>query len=236
MRQRSEHINCPIQQTARIRSRNSRLKVPRLWRILDRSTDLKTRKRRNMVNSIFKPFINGFFAFIGRIVLQSRLPSYELHAFRGVAMDLATAELWMQEALSEARKAKAMGEVQVGAVVLLNEKIIGRGYNSPIQTNDPTAHAEIVAVRQAARNSTNYRLPGSILIVTIEPCIMCVGAMIQARVEHLIYGAADPKAGAVRSCYKLADNNSLNHKIHVTSGILEKECGSLMRSFFASRR
>jgi len=151
-------------------------------------------------------------------------------------MDLATAECWMREALSEARKAESEGEVPVGAVVLLNEKIIGRGHNHPILEHDPTAHAEIIALRQATHNYANYRLPGSILIVTIEPCIMCVGAMILARVEEVIYGAADPKSGAVRSCYQIADDNRLNHKIQVRSGILEEECGSLMSSFFASRR
>jgi len=151
-------------------------------------------------------------------------------------MDSATAKLWMQEALAEARKAENLGEVPIGAIVLVNEKIVGRGFNSSIRMHDPTAHAEIVALRQAAYNSANYRIPGSILITTIEPCIMCVGAMIQARVEHLIYGAADPKAGAVHSCYHLAEENTLNHRIEVTSGILEKECGSLMTAFFASRR
>lgn len=151
-------------------------------------------------------------------------------------MDLATAECWMREAIEEARKAESEGEVPVGAVVLLNEKIVGRGHNHPIREHDPTAHAEIMALRQATHNNANYRLPGSVLIVTIEPCIMCVGAMIQARVEELIYGAADPKSGAVRSCYQLADDSKLNHRIQVTSGILEEECGSLMRSFFASRR
>jgi len=151
-------------------------------------------------------------------------------------MDLATAELWMREALSEALRAEAEGEVPVGAVLLLNEKIIGRGHNGSIQLNDPTAHAEIVALRQGARNIANYRIPGSILIATVEPCVMCVGAMIHARVDELIYGAADPKAGAVRSQYQLAEVNQLNHKIWVTSGVLEEECGSILRSFFASRR
>jgi tRNA(adenine34) deaminase len=142
----------------------------------------------------------------------------------------------MREALSEALKAETEGEVPVGAVILLNEKIIGRGHNSPVRRHDPTAHAEIVALRQAARNVANYRLSGSILVVTIEPCIMCIGAMIHSRVDELIYGAADPKAGAVRSCCQLADRNHLNHRIRVTSGILEDECGSMLRSFFASRR
>ena len=151
-------------------------------------------------------------------------------------MDLATAEFWMREALSEARKAESEGEVPVGSVVLLNEKIVGRGHNHPIREHDPTAHAEIIALRQATHNISNYRLPGSILIVTIEPCIMCVGAMIHARIEELIYGAADPKYGAVRSCYQMADENKLNHKIRVTAGVLEEECRALMSSFFASRR
>ena len=151
-------------------------------------------------------------------------------------MDLAIEELWMREALSEALKAGAEGEVPVGAVLLLNEKIIGRGHNGSIQLNDPTAHAEIVALRQGAHNIANYRIPGSVLIVTVEPCVMCVGAMIHARVDELIYGAADPKAGAVKSRFQLAEANQLNHKIRVTSGILEEECGSILRSFFASRR
>jgi tRNA(adenine34) deaminase len=151
-------------------------------------------------------------------------------------MDLAIAELWMREALAEALKGGAEGEVPVGAIVLLNEKIIGRGHNSPIRLHDPTAHAEIVALRQAAYNTANYRLPGSILIVTIEPCVMCVGAMIQARVEAVIYGAADPKGGAIRSCYQLADQNQLNHRIRVTSGILENECSSILKDFFAQKR
>jgi len=151
-------------------------------------------------------------------------------------MDLETAERWMQEALSEARKAEAEGEVPVGAVVLLNGKIVGRGHNSSIQLRDPSAHAEILALRQAARNISNYRIPGSILIVTVEPCVMCVGAMIQARVEELIYGAADAKAGAVQSHFRLADEAKLNHRIQTLSGVLEEECGSILRAFFASRR
>jgi tRNA(adenine34) deaminase len=151
-------------------------------------------------------------------------------------MDLATVECWMREALIEARKAEAKGEVPVGAILLLNEKVIGRGHNSPIQSKDPTAHAEIIALRQGTQYCSNYRLPGSVLIVTVEPCVMCVGAMIHTRVEELIYGAADPKAGAVASCFQLADNSILNHRIRVTSGILEEECGSLLKSFFAARR
>lgn len=151
-------------------------------------------------------------------------------------MNLATTELWMQEALAEARRAETEGEVPVGAVVLLNEKIVGRGHNSPIRMKDPTAHAEILALRQAAKTNGNYRLPGSILIVTIEPCIMCIGALIQSRVEEVIYGAADPKAGAIHSQFRLADYTQLNHSFKVTAGVLEEECSAIMKSFFASRR
>jgi tRNA(adenine34) deaminase len=151
-------------------------------------------------------------------------------------MNLETAELWMREALAEARKAEEEGEVPVGAVVLLNEKIVGRGHNSPIQVKDPTAHAEILALRQAARFTMNYRLPGSILIVTVEPCIMCVGALIQARVEEVVFGAADPKAGALYSRFQMADTSLLNHSFKVTPGILEEECASAMKEFFVSRR
>jgi tRNA(adenine34) deaminase len=151
-------------------------------------------------------------------------------------MDLATADYWMREALNEARKAEAEGEVPVGAILLLNETVIGRGHNSSIQSKDPTAHAEIMALRQGSQCCSNYRLPGSVLIVTVEPCIMCVGAMTQARVEELIYGASDPKAGAVASCFQLADTSILNHRIGVTAGILEEECGSILKNFFAARR
>ena len=151
-------------------------------------------------------------------------------------MDYATAEYWMREALIEAQKAGDEGEVPVGALVLLNGKIIGRGHNNPIRQCDPSAHAEIVALRQAARNAGNYRLPGSTLIVTIEPCVMCVGAMIQARVEELIYGAPDPKAGAVHSRFRIADTEELNHRMLATGGILGEECGALMKEFFAARR
>lgn len=151
-------------------------------------------------------------------------------------MDLATAELWMREALAEARKAESEGEVPVGAIVLLNDKIAGRGHNSPIQLKDPTAHAEILALRRAAKNYSNYRLPGSTLIVTIEPCIMCVGALIQARVDEVIYGAVDPKAGAIQSQFQMSSLSGLNHSFRVTSGVLESECSAMMKDFFSSRR
>lgn len=151
-------------------------------------------------------------------------------------MDRAAAEFWMREAIVEARKAEAEGEVPVGAVLLINEKIVGRGHNHSIRAHDPTAHAEVLALRHGAHNMRNYRLPGSILVVTIEPCVMCAGAMIQARVEEVVFGAADPKAGAITSHFQLADATPLNHSIQITSGILEDECGAMLRCFFESRR
>lgn len=136
----------------------------------------------------------------------------------------------------EARRAEDEGEVPVGAVLLLNEKIVGRGHNRSIQLHDPTAHAEVVTLRQAAHQMMNYRLPGAILIATIEPCVMCMGALIHARVDEVIYGAADPKAGAIQSCFQLADSPRLNHKMQVTSGVLEDECRSILKTFFDARR
>ncbi len=142
----------------------------------------------------------------------------------------------MREALAEAAKAADEGEVPIGAILLINEKIVGRGHNHCIRAHDPTAHAEILALRHAAHSMHNYRLPGSILVVTVEPCVMCIGAMIHARVEQVIYGALDPKAGAIQSHFNLADSAVLNHRIEVMSGILEEECGSLLKTFFHSRR
>ena len=151
-------------------------------------------------------------------------------------MDRETAEHWMLEALAEARKAESAGEVPVGAIVLIDGKIIGRGHNHSRHLHDPSAHAEILALRSAARNMKNYRLPGSVLIVTMEPCVMCTGAVIQARVETVIYGAVDPKAGSLDSHFHLATALTLNHRFEVISGILEGQCSSLVRAFFASRR
>ena len=155
---------------------------------------------------------------------------------RRVKFKMTRDEYFMRMALEEALKSFESAEIPVGAVMVSGDEVLSRAHNEILSRNDPTAHAEIIALRQATHNIANYRLPGSILIVTIEPCIMCVGAMIQARIEELIYGAADPRYGAVRSCYQLADENKLNHRIQVRSGILEKECGALMSSFFASRR
>jgi len=151
-------------------------------------------------------------------------------------MDHTKAEMWMREALVEAGKAEAEGEVPVGAVLLINEKIVGRGHNHSVRTHDPSSHAEILALRHAAHNLRNYRLPGSVLVVTVEPCVMCTGAMIHARVEQVIYGAPDPKGGALDSNFHLACAGPLNHRIEVISGILADECGEMLRAFFEARR
>jgi tRNA(adenine34) deaminase len=143
---------------------------------------------------------------------------------------------FMAEALEEARRAAAAGEVPVGAVVVLDGRVIGRGYNAPIAACDPTAHAEIVALRAAAREAGNYRLPGSTLYVTVEPCPMCCGALLHARVARLVFGAADPKAGAVQSLYRLLEDPRLNHAVAVTGGVLGDACAALLREFFAARR
>ena len=151
-------------------------------------------------------------------------------------MERATAEQWMLEALAEARKAESAGEIPVGAIVLINDKIVGRGHNHSVHLHDPSAHAEILALRQAARNMKNYRLPGSILIVTVEPCVMCAGAMIQGRIARLVYGCDDPKGGAVRSCFEVLTNPKLNHQVAFTPGVLAEECAAVLQSFFAARR
>jgi tRNA(adenine34) deaminase len=143
---------------------------------------------------------------------------------------------FMRAALGEARRAFDAGEVPVGAVVVLDGKIIGRGFNRPISSRDPTAHAEIVALREAAAAAGNYRLVGTTLYVTIEPCLMCVGAMVHARVETLVFGATEPKAGAVVSACRAHELPSLNHRIEVVGGILEEECRAIIQEFFQGRR
>jgi tRNA(Arg) A34 adenosine deaminase TadA len=143
---------------------------------------------------------------------------------------------FMREALAEAAKAASAGEVPVGAVVVAEGEIVGRGFNQPITTGDPTAHAEIVALREAARTLGNYRLPGVRLYVTVEPCVMCVGAIVHARVGTLIYGAPEPKAGAVVSAMAALNHPALNHRVAVTPGVLEDECRSAIQRFFQSRR
>jgi tRNA(adenine34) deaminase len=145
-------------------------------------------------------------------------------------------EAWMREALLEARRAEAAGEVPVGAIVVSGEQVIGRGWNQPITAADPTAHAEIVALRDAARRLGNYRLGGCTLVVTVEPCLMCVGALVHARIERLVYGAAEPKAGAVLSAWHALDHPRLNHRFPIIGGVLDGECRQVVQDFFVRRR
>ena len=142
----------------------------------------------------------------------------------------------MDAALEEARRARDAGEVPIGAVITVADEIVGRGFNQPVSSGDPTAHAEIVAIRDAARRIGNYRLVGATLCVTIEPCLMCVGALIHARVATLVYGAAEPKSGAVSSTVRGGDLPGHNHRFEVVAGIREEECRSLLQRFFRVRR
>jgi tRNA(adenine34) deaminase len=147
-----------------------------------------------------------------------------------------THESYMRAALEEARKGFDAGEVPVGAVVVVGGEIVGRGFNQPIGRHDPTAHAEVVAIREAAREIGNYRLVGSTIYVTIEPCLMCVGAMVHARVATLVFGAPEPKAGAVVSSRRAHELPSLNHRIEVLGGVLEDDCRAIIQEFFRGRR
>ena len=150
--------------------------------------------------------------------------------------DAQSDEHFMRHALELARRAQAEGEVPVGAVVVLDEKIVGEGWNRPISASDPTAHAEIQAMRAAASTRRNYRLVGATLYVTLEPCAMCVGAMFHARIRRVVFGAADPKTGAAGSTVNLFEEQRLNHHALVQGGVLAAECGALLSGFFASRR
>lgn len=142
----------------------------------------------------------------------------------------------MREALGLAGEARQAGEVPVGAVVVLGGEIVGRGFNRPISTHDPTAHAEIVAMRDAAARRGNYRLSGAELYVTIEPCAMCAGAMMHARIGALIYGAPEPRTGAVESAMRMQDHDAFNHRFTVVSGILAADCRALVQEFFRAKR
>ena len=142
----------------------------------------------------------------------------------------------MSAALEQARRARDAGEVPVGAVVALDGNIIGRGFNQPISSGDPTAHAEVVSIRAAARAVGNYRLSGATLCVTIEPCLMCVGAMVHARIGTLVFGAAEPKSGAVISTVRGGDLPGHNHRFEIVSGMREEECRTLIQDFFSDRR
>jgi tRNA(adenine34) deaminase len=150
--------------------------------------------------------------------------------------DIAQDEAFMREALSLAEQAWQSGEVPVGAVVVKDGEIIGRGFNSPISKHDPTAHAEVMALREAAQNIGNYRLSHCTLYVTLEPCAMCTGAIFHARIARVVYGASDPKTGVAGSTINLYAEQKLNHHATIESGILAEECGSLLSRFFRERR
>ncbi len=146
-------------------------------------------------------------------------------------------DYYMVQALDQAREALAAGEVPVGAALVgPSGEILARAHNRPIGMNDPTAHAEVLALRQAAAQMGNYRLPGLTLYVTIEPCIMCMGALLQARVRRVVFGAADPKGGACSSLYRIPEDPRLNHRLEVTGRVREEECRELLQDFFKARR
>jgi tRNA(adenine34) deaminase len=149
---------------------------------------------------------------------------------------MSSEELFMAEALELAREAEANGEVPVGAVVVVDGAVRGRGFNSPIRLTDPTAHAEMLALREAAAKIGNYRLEGAVLYSTLEPCVMCAGALVAARVEKVVFGARDLRFGGVRSKFRLADSEILNHRVEVVEGVLAAECLLLVKNFFDRRR
>jgi tRNA(adenine34) deaminase len=143
---------------------------------------------------------------------------------------------FMQQALEQAGLAALAGEVPVGAVIVRNGEVIARSFNQPITNHDPSAHAEMLALRQAALSAENYRLPGTTLYVTLEPCIMCAGAMLHARVDRVVYGATDPKTGAAGSILDVFSSEQINHQTIVEGGVMAQECGQLLRNFFKERR
>lgn len=145
-------------------------------------------------------------------------------------------EFFMSRALDLARQAETMGEVPVGAVIVKDSVIIAEGFNRPISGSDPTAHAEIVAMRAAAQVLGSYRLLNTTLYVTLEPCAMCAGAMVHARIQDLVFGAADPRAGAAGSVFNIVQSAALNHRVQVEGGVLAAECGAVLRGFFQARR
>ena len=153
-----------------------------------------------------------------------------------VPFSMTEHDAFMRAALEEARRGFEAGEVPIGAVVTLGDRVIGRGFNQPISRTDPTAHAEIVALRDAAAIIGNYRLIDTTLYVTIEPCLMCVGAMVHARVGTLVFGAAEPKAGAVVSTMRAHEHSALNHRLTVVDGVLEADCRAIIQEFFKLRR
>jgi tRNA(adenine34) deaminase len=160
------------------------------------------------------------------------LSSKRMVCSRGMGTDIG----FMEQALEEARASAAAGEVPIGAILVHADKIVARSGNRTIRDCDPTAHSEMVVLREASKALGNYRLADTTLYVTVEPCSMCAGAMIQARVPRLVYGCDDPKGGAVRSCFEIVSHPRLNHQIEVTAGILASECAAILQAFFAARR
>lgn len=150
--------------------------------------------------------------------------------------DTAVHEAWMRQALALAARAGESGEVPVGSLVVVDGVVVGEGWNQPIATSDPTAHAEIVAMRAAARQVKNYRLSGATLVVTVEPCLMCVGAMVHARIGTVVYGATEPRAGALGSAIAAHETPGLNHRLVAVGGVLAEECRTLIQTFFRERR
>lgn len=145
-------------------------------------------------------------------------------------------EYWMRQALLLAQQAEQNGEVPVGAVIVLNNQLIGSGWNQPISQRDPTAHAEVVALRAACLQQQNYRLPNSTMYITLEPCIMCAGAIVHARIERVVFAATEPKTGAAGSCFDIFNTNQLNHHVNCEQGVLAEESSKLLRDFFRSKR
>lgn len=160
----------------------------------------------------------------------------ETHADSVNDSDDQTDLVFMREAIRLAHQAAAIGEVPVGALLVKNDQVVGRGFNQPVSSHDPTAHAEIRALREAGRLLSNYRLPGTTLYVTIEPCTMCLGALVHARVARIVYGAPEPRYGALVSGQRLLDKANFNHVPEVRGGVLETECANLMKAFFAAKR
>jgi tRNA(adenine34) deaminase len=155
-----------------------------------------------------------------------------------MTLSVESAETWMRLALAEARQAASLDEVPIGCIIVHQPtgRIVGRGYNRRQIDHDPTAHAEIIALRQAGQSLDHWRLLDCILVVTLEPCPMCAGAIVNARVPKLIYGCDDPKAGGVRTLYRIAEDDRLNHRVEVTSGVLAEQCAELLRNFFQRQR
>ncbi len=168
--------------------------------------------------------------------MLSRNPKDDLPAADAQTPTTASNEFWMQEALRLAQRGLEAGEVPVGAVVVSDGKIVGRGWNRNVTDSDPTAHAEILALREAGNSVGNHRLGACELFVTIEPCAMCAGALVHARIKRLIYGADDPKAGAVHSVMQVLNHPQLNHQMEVRGGVLAARCAEMLQTFFKSRR